>query len=419
MGMTMIEKILASHAGQASVKPGDIVMTKFDVLSILEITFGQPTSFMQAPKKIHNPDQVAVVFDHLVPASTVSDANAGQRARAFGQKFGIKNFFDIGRHGIDHFLLPEEGVALPGMLVSCSDSHTASMGAYNVGAIGFGPAPLKYAVCKGETWFKVCPTILINFVGQMPANVSGRDVFFKMANEIGSHLNHNFEFGGPGLKNLTIYDRQAIATQSVELGADFATFPFDEVTEAFYREHGVTKELHPVAPDADAQYAQTYTIDLSTVEPMVAIPPTIANHCKVARELKGTTIHQVYIGSCAGGSLEDIGRAAAVLKGRKLNPKVRMYVAPGSMQILKKSMELGYIQTLTDAGVVMVSPGCGACFGKQSGLIGDGERVISTTTRNPKGRMGSKEGEVFLASATTAAMAGVMGYIVDPRDFNA
>lgn len=416
MGMTMVEKMLASHAGLPVVKPGDVVVPKFDRLSVLEINFGQPTGFFEAPKKINDPEQCVVVFDHLVPPVSVSDAEAGKKARAFRDKFGIKHFFDIGRSGIDHLLLPEEGVVRPGMLVSCTDSHTASMGAYNCAAYGLGPAPLKYAVCKGGTWLKVCPTIRINFVGKLSKYVSGRDVFFAMANQIGQKLNTNFEFGGSGVKNLTIFDRQAITTQCVELGIDFATFPFDEVTEKFYRDHGITEALHPVAPDPDANYLETHTVDLSKVVPMVAVPPTIPNHCKEAREVKGLPINQVYIGSCAGGSIEDIGRAAAVLKGKKLHQNVRMIVTPATTWTMKKAIDLGYTKILTEAGAVFMAPGCGACFGKHSGLIGDDERAISTTTRNPHGRMGSKKAEVYLASATTAALSGIYGYIVDPRD---
>ena len=414
-GMTMIEKILAAHSGKASVKPGDVVVTKFDHLSILEINFGMPSGFYNQPKKIHDANQNVIVFDHLVPAPTVKDADSGQRARAYRDRFGVKKFFDVGNAGINHYLLPEVGLALPGMLVGCSDSHTASLGAYNCGARGLGTGTLKYAICKGDTWFKICPTILVKFVGKLPKNVSGRDVFFKMAMDIGMKTNFNFEFAGPGLKELTIYDRQAIATQCVELGAEFATFPCDEVTRAFFKAHGITK-LNPVASDPDASYAQTYTINLAEVVPMVALPPKIANNCKPARELKGLQIHQAYIGSCAGSSIEDIKRAADVLRGKHIHKNVRMIIAPGSQRMLMQAVKRGYVADLLAAGAVFMAPGCGACFGQHSGLIADGERAITTTTRNPKGRMGSKKGEVYLASATTVALAALNGTVVDPRD---
>lgn len=414
-GMTIIEKILAAHAGKDKVVPSEVIVTKFDKLCILDANFGMPPAFRTQPKKIYDPEVNVIIFDHMVPPQTASDADCGTRARAYRDHFGVKHFYDIGRGGIAHYVMPAEGLALPGTLIGNSDSHTAGVGAYNCGAKGLGGGTLKYAICKGDTWFKVCPTILVKFEGKLPPNTSGRDVFFKMANEIGMKTNHNFEFGGSGLKNLTMYDRQAIAIQTVELGAEFSTFPFDEVTEEFFKK--VTdKPLHPVAPDPDAVYKETYVINLNEVEPQVALPPKIANNCKPARELSNLPINQATLASCAGSSLEDLKRAADILRGKHIHPGVRMIVTPGSVKIMQEADEAGYLRDLIAAGATITSPGCGACFGKHSGVLGENERVIATVTRNPRGRLGAKSSEVLLASSATVAASALKGFVTDPRD---
>lgn len=413
MGMTMIEKILSKHSGQPEVKPGDIVTCKIDWTVHLDLMFAVEGLF-ETPKKIYNPERQIVIMDHVVPAPTVLDADAGVKARNFVKKFGIPHFYDVGRHGIGHQMIAENGYALPGQILACGDSHTCASGALNCAARGLGPAEMLYVACKGETWYQVGPTIKYILYNSLPSFVSGKDVFLYIAGKYGDAANKNVEFGGPGIANLSIADRQSIATMCAEISAEFATFPYDEKLEEYLKDRA-KEPFEPVESDPDASYEAVHEIDLSEIVPYVSLPDFVPNNTKPVTELEGLEINQAYIGSCANGRLEDIEVAANIVKGRKVAPNVRLIVTPASQNIYKEAVKAGYVETLIESGALVTNSTCGACYGGHMGLIGAGERCLSSSTRNFKGRMGSSQSEVMLASPATVAASAITGKITDPR----
>ena len=415
MGMTMSEKILASHAGVEAVKPGDIVTCSVDYAANHDMYFtveGQVD--FDRVSKIRYPDRCIVLLDHAVPASTTGDAKGGVRAREFVKKHGIKSFFDVGDHAVIHELLAQRGYAAPGRLIACGDSHTCAAGALNCAARGFGPAEMTYIWCKGETWYQVSPTIRYELVGKLPNMVSGKDLFLYIAGVYGDATGHNVEFGGEGVGSLSIPQRQSVATMCAEINAEFAIFPCDEVLEVWLRNRGDT-EINAVTPDADAEYAEVREIVLDDIVPYVAKPHFIPGNCVPVTETAGLKVDQVLIGSCSNGRTEDIRTAAEILRGRHVAEGTRLIITPASQRIYLECLKLGYIETLVEAGAVVTNATCGACYGGHMGLIGPGERCLSTTTRNFKGRMGSSDAEVMLCAPATAAVSAITGVITDPR----
>lgn len=415
MGMTMAEKILAAHAGKESVKPGDILTCKVDWAANHDMFFtvGGQTDFEKV-KKVSNPDRCIIFLDHAVPAPTTKDAEGGIKARRFAQKHGITNLFDVGNHGVIHQMLAERGFALPGKLIACGDSHTCASGAFNSAARGFGPADMLYTWCTGENWYQVCPTIYYDLKGSLPEMVDGKDLFLYIAGTYGDAINKNVEFGGEGVSSMTISQRQSVATMCAEINAEFAIFPCDEKLLEYIKDRAV-EDFTPVAPDADAQYEEIRTIDLSKIVPYVAMPHFIPNNCKPVNEVEGMPVQQVLLGSCSNGRLEDIAIAAKILKGNKVASGVRMIVTPASQRVYLEALRAGYLETLIEAGAVVTNSTCGACYGGHMGLIGTGERCLSTTTRNFKGRLGAAESEVMLAAPATVAATALTGKITDPR----
>ena len=415
MGMTMSEKILAGHAGKASVKPGDIVTCTVDYAANHDMYFtvdGQVD--FERVSKIRYPERCIVLLDHAVPAATTGDARGGVRAREFVKKHGIKNFIDVGDHAVIHELLAERGFAAPGRLIACGDSHTCAAGAINCAARGFGPADMTYVWCKGETWYQVSPTIRYELKGELPPMVSGKDLFLYIAGVYGDATGFSVEFGGAGLGSLSIPQRQSVAVMCAEINAEFAIFPCDDVLRGWLKDRGDT-EIGSVDPDPDAEYFDVREIDLGEIVPYVAKPHFIPGNCVPVGEVEGIKVDQVLIGSCSNGRVEDLGAAAAILKGKRVADGVRLIVTPASQRIYLESLRLGYLETLVEAGAVVTNATCGACYGGHMGLIGPGERCLSTTTRNFKGRMGSGEGEVMLCAPATAAASAVAGTIADPR----
>jgi 3-isopropylmalate/(R)-2-methylmalate dehydratase large subunit len=415
MGMTMAEKILARHAGMNQVTTGDIVTCKVDLAVNHDMFFtvsGQIN--YERINKIADPDKCMVLLDHAVPAPTAKDAEGGVKARAFVKKHGIKNFIDVGDHGVIHQLLPERGYIKPGMLVACGDSHTCAAGAMNCAARGFGPADMVYTWCTGENWYQVSPTILYWLKNSLPYPVMGKDLFLYIAGMYGDAVNKNVEFGGPGLTSMEIPERQSVSTMCAEINAEFAIFPFDEKLASYLDEHGV-KDYAPIEPDPDAHYDTVREIDLSSLTPYVALPHFIPSNCRPVENLEGMSIHQVIIGSCSNGRVSDLAMAAKILKGKRVAPGVRLIVTPATQRVYLEALRDGYIETLVEAGAVVTNATCGACYGGHMGLIGSGERCLSTTTRNFKARMGSAESEVMLCSPATAAASALRGFITDPR----
>lgn len=411
MGMTVIEKILARRAGIPKVQVGDTVTVDVDMTVLIDLQFA--TSWLE-PLRIADPDKVAIVMDHAVPAPTVKDATGGTRARKFARQFGIRRFYDVGRHGICHQVIAENGLARPGEILACTDSHTCAAGAYNAAARGLGPAEVYSILCTGQTWFQASPTIRYDFTGTLPGNVSGKDVFLHIANAYGDATNMNLEYGGPGLASIPLGGRRTIATQGAEISADFSTFPFDDVLAEFL-EHSGVKDVNPANPDPDASYHAVREVDLSSLEPYVARPGTVSRNGAPVSEIEPRRIDQAFIGSCANGQLDDLRVAAEILRGRQVAPGVRLLVTPASQHVYRDAMRLGYLQAIADAGGVVTNATCGACFGYHMGLVGPGEVCLTSSTRNFTGRMGSPDAEIYMASPATVAASAVAGHIVDAR----
>ncbi len=411
MGLTMIEKLLAAKSGRSEVRPGDIVTVDVDMCVLIDLQFAG--GWVQ-PLRIADPTRVAVVMDHAVPAPSVRDAAAGPAARRFVADFGIERFFDVGRHGICHQVIAENGLARPGQVLACTDSHTCAAGAYNTAARGLGPAEVYSVLCTGQTWYQVAPTIRYELDGTLPELVAGKDVFLYLADRWGDAANTNLEFGGPGLASVPMSDRRTIATQAAELSADFATFGVDDVLADFLAERGVD-DYSPAEADPDADYAEKRRIDLSSLEPYVARPGTVTRNGGPVSQSEPRRIDQAFIGSCANGQLDDLRVAAAVLKGRTVAPWVRLLVTPASQSVYRQAMRLGYLQDLAEAGAVVTNSTCGACFGYHMGVLAPGEVCLTSSTRNFTGRMGSPEAEIYMASPATVAASAVTGVITDPR----
>jgi len=415
MGMTTIEKIFARKAGLDSVSPGDTVVVDVDMTVLIDLQFA--TMWIQ-PNRIHDPDKLAVVMDHAVPAPTIKDAAGGPHARKFVADFGIERFYDVGRHGICHQVIAENGLARPGEILACTDSHTCAAGAYNTAARGLGPAEVYSIMCTGKTWFQVAPTIRYELDGVKPPTVSGKDIFLHIADKYGDAPNLNLEFGGAGLAGIPMHDRRTIATQCAEISADFGTFEPDDVLVSFLDDRGVTG-YQAAAPDPDAVYQDVRHVDLATLEPYVARPGTVSRNGLPVSRLDRQKVDQAFIGSCANGQLEDLEIAAEVLRGKSVAPGVRLLVTPASQAVYRDAMRLGYLQDLADAGAVITNSTCGACFGYHMGVLGPGEVCITSSTRNFTGRMGSTEAEIFMASPATVAASAIAGYITDPRSVTA
>ena len=411
MGMTMIENLLARKAGVKQVRPGDIVTVEVDMCVMIDLQFA--TLWIE-PSRIHDPDKVAVIMDHAVPAPTLKDAAGGPKARKFVANFGIQKFFDVGRHGICHQVIAENGLARPGEVLACTDSHTCAGGAYNTAARGLGPAELYSILCTGSTWFQIAPTVRYELTGQLSPEISGKDVFLYLADSYGNATNQNLEFSGPGLASVPLNDRRTIATQAAEISADFATFGVDELLAEFLAERGV-QDYQPAAADFDAEYLDVRTIDLGALEPYVARPGTVSHNGVPVSDIEQRKIDQAFIGSCANGQLDDLRIAAQILRGKTVASGVRLLVTPASQQVYRDAMRLGYLQDIADAGGVVTNSTCGACFGYHMGVVGPGEVCLTSSTRNFTGRMGSTEAAIYMASSATVAASAIAGYITDPR----
>ncbi|MFG2513997.1 aconitase/3-isopropylmalate dehydratase large subunit family protein [Streptomyces sp. NPDC048584] len=409
---TIIERILGRAAGVADVRPGQIVTCDVDMTVVIDVQFAQ--SRLAHVREVHDPDKIAVVLDHAVPAPTPRDADHGVKARAFVSKHGIDRFYDVGRHGIVHQVIAEQGLVLPGTVVCCTDSHTCAGGALNSAARGLGPLEILQMLCTGRTWYRVPPTIRYELTGTKPAHINGKDIFLAISGRYGDATDHALEFGGPGLASLPLSDRRTIATQGAEIGADFTLFPFDSLTEEFLAQVAPGASYTPANPDPDAVYADVRTIDLGTIEPMVALPGTVINNAVPLGGLDRTRIHQAFIGSCANGQLADLEVAARIVQGRQVAPGVRLIVTPASQQVYLEAVKRGYVATLVEAGAVVTNSTCGACFGYHMGVLAPGEVCVTSSTRNFRGRMGSTEAQVYMASPATVAASALVGYIAGP-----
>ncbi len=418
MGMTMTQKILARHAGLDSVRPGQLIQAKLDLVLGNDITTPVAINEFEAAgfDKVFDKSRIALVMDHFTPNKDIKAATQCKQCRTFARKFDIDHWYDVGTMGIEHALLPEQGLVAPGEAVIGADSHTCTYGALGAFSTGVGSTDMGAAMAAGETWFKVPAAIRVVLTGKLRPYVSGKDVILTLIGRIGvdGALYQSLEFTGPGVAELTIYDRLTICNMAIEAGAKNGIFPVDDVTRA-YVEGRVDRPWTAFEADPDAEYARTVEIDLSEVDCTVAYPH-LPENAHSAREGGDIAIDQIVIGSCTNGQLPDMAAAAEVLRGRHLAPGVRGIVIPATQTVYRECMKRGYTDIFLDAGCIVSTPTCGPCLGGHMGCLAAGERCVSTTNRNFVGRMGHVDSEVYLASPAVAAASGVAGHICHPEE---
>lgn len=417
MGMTMTEKILAKHSGHASVSAGDLLISQVDLVLANDIT-GPPaiTEFEKIGRPVFDKNKIALVPDHFSPCKDIKSATMCKRMRDFARKHEITNYFEVGRMGIEHALLPDNGLVAPGEIIIGADSHTCTYGALNALSTGMGQTDIGAAMASGTTWFKVPQAIKVNLTGTLPRYVKGKDIILTLIGMIGvdGARYQSLEFFGDGISQLSMADRFTICNMAIEAGAKNGIFPVDEQTKAFLADR-VTRSWEAVTADEDAVYAREITIELDKLTPVVAYPH-LPENTHPASEGKDIKIDQVVIGSCTNGRLEDLAQAAEIMQGHKVCDHVRMIIIPATQEIYKEAMRLGYIDTFIDAGAAVSTPTCGPCLGGYMGILAAGEKAVSTTNRNFRGRMGHVDSEVYLASPYTAAASAITGYITSPEE---
>ena len=417
MGMNMTEKILAQHAGLKEVKPGQLIFCNLDMVLANDVT--APPSikeFEKIGRPVFDRTKIALVPDHFTPNKDIKTAGLTKIVRDFAAEHKIVNYFEIGRVGIEHVILPEKGLVGPGMLTIGADSHTCTYGAVNGFSTGVGTTDLAVAMATGQAWFKVPETIRVLLTGKKPANINGKDVILTLIGRIGvdGALYKSLEFAGDGAAELSMADRFTIANMAIEAGGKNGIFPFDAKTKEYVTGR-VQHPYEPVTSDADAQYAATIEINLSELKPVVAFPHLPGN-TKAVADIGTIEIDQVVIGSCTNGRLEDLEIAAGILKGHQVHPRVRCIVIPGSQQVYLDAIREGLVEIFIEAGAAVSTPTCGPCLGGHMGILAAGERCVSTTNRNFRGRMGHVDSEVYLAGPHVAAASAILGRIAAPEE---
>ena len=417
MGMTMTQKILAYHAGLDTVKAGQLINAKLDIVLGNDIT--TPVAVNEFKKagfeKVFDKDKVAIVLDHFVPNKDIKAAQQSKQCREFACEHCVSHFYDVGKMGIEHALLPEQGVVTAGDCIIGADSHTCTYGALGAFSTGVGSTDMAAGMATSMAWFKVPSAIKFELVGKLPTNCSGKDVILTIIGMIGvdGALYRSMEFTGEGVASLSMDDRLCICNMAIEAGAKNGIFPVDDVTVE-YMKGRCEREPMVFEADEDAVYDQVITIDLSAITPTVACPH-LPENTRPAKELSDIKIDQVVIGSCTNGRMEDMEAAYKILCGKKIADGVRCIIIPATMQIMKECIERGYITAFIDAGAVVSTPTCGPCLGGYMGILAEGERCVATTNRNFVGRMGHVDSEVYLASPYTAAASALTGYITNPE----
>ncbi|MBI5118288.1 3-isopropylmalate dehydratase large subunit [Candidatus Poribacteria bacterium] len=415
MGQTIAEKIFSEKLSRP-VRAGEYVIAPIDCAMLHE---GFVRSWMQlmsaGVSTVWDPDKIVVLFDHYVPAPTERMASAHMMVRNVIQATGIKHYYGE-REGICHQVMIEKGHALPGALVVGTDSHTCSYGALGAAGTGIGTTEMAYVLARGELWFRVPETVKFALRGKLPKIVASKDILLHIAGRFGVEIAQykSAEFVGEAADAMSIEGRITMSNMAVEIGAKFGFFNTDDKTLEYLKGRAAVPS-RKLAADADAAYASAYDVDVSDLEPQVACPHSVGN-VKPVREAQGTPVNQALLGSCTNGRLEDLRVAAEILKGRSVNRFTRLYVYPASREVYIDAMKSGVIQTLSEAGAIICNPCCGPCFGGHAGLLAPGERCISSTNRNFKGRMGSADAEVYLASPATVAASALRGAITDPRE---
>lgn len=419
MGMTMTQKILAAHAGLEAVEAGQLIEADLDLVLGNDIT--SPVAIHEMEQMtvdtVFHKDKIALVMDHFVPNKDIKSAQHCKCVREFARKHEITNFFDVGEMGIEHALLPEKGLTAAGDVIIGADSHTCTYGALGAFSTGVGSTDMAAGMATGKAWFKVPSALKFVLTGELPKWVSGKDVILHIIGMIGvdGALYKSMEFVGDGVSSLSMDDRFTIANMAIEAGGKNGIFPVDDKTIEYMRAHS-KKEFTVYEADADAQYDQEYTIDLSKLEPVVAFPHLPENTKGISQIGEEIAIDQAVIGSCTNGRIEDLRCAADILKGRKVKKGVRCIVIPATQEIYLQAVEEGLVKIFVEAGAVVSTPTCGPCLGGYMGILAEGERCISTTNRNFVGRMGHVESEVYLASPAVAAASAVTGKISAPAE---
>ena len=420
MAMTMTQKILAAHAGLESVEAGQLIKVKLNLVLGNDIT--SPVAINEFQKagftKVFDKDKIALVMDHFVPNKDIKAAEQAKQCRIFANEQNIVHFYDAGDMGIEHALLPEKGLVVPGDVVIGADSHTCTYGALGAFSTGVGSTDMAAGMATGEAWFKVPSAIKFNLKGKLSKYVSGKDVILYIIGMIGvdGALYKSMEFTGEGLSSLSVDDRLCMANMAIEAGAKNGIFEVDEQTVAYVKERS-DREIQIFTADADAEYDEVYDIDLSAIAPTVACPH-LPENTKSTDELTDVKIYQAVIGSCTNGRLSDLAAAAEIMKGKHIAKGVRCIVIPATQKIYKEAMKLGYLEIFIDAGCVVSTPTCGPCLGGYMGILAEDEVAVATTNRNFVGRMGHVTSKIYLASPAVAAASALTGYITAPDKVN-
>ncbi len=419
MGMTMTQKILARRAGLPSVKAGQLIEADLDLVLGNDITAPVAIKEMNRFRKegVFDKDKIALVPDHFVPAKDIKSAENCKCVREFAHRNKITNYFEVGQMGIEHALLPEQGLVAPGDVIIGADSHTCTYGALGAFSTGVGSTDMAAGMATGKAWFKVPSAIQFHLTGKLSPKVSGKDVILHIIGMIGvdGALYQSMEFTGPGVGELSMDDRFTISNMAIEAGGKNGIFPVDEKTLAYEKEHGAAEGVIFEA-DPDAEYEKTYEINLSEIKPTVSFPH-LPENAKTFDEIPEIRIDQVVIGSCTNGRISDLRSAAAILKGRHVAEGMRCIVIPATNKIYLEALKEGLIETFIEAGAVVSTPTCGPCLGGYMGILAAGERCVSTTNRNFVGRMGDTTSEIYLASPATAAASAIAGVIADPSSY--
>lgn len=418
MGMTMVEKIIAAHTENDIVKPGQIVNARVDMVLGNDVT--TPVAIKEFIKigveTVFDKDRVAIVPDHFTPNKDIKSAEQAKMIREFAHQHEITNYFEIGEMGIEHCLLPEKGLALPGEIIVGADSHTCTYGALNALATGVGSTDIAAAMATGYLWFRVPETIKFIYSGKLNPWVSGKDLILYTIGDIGvdGALYMAMEFTGETIENLSMDGRMTMSNMAIEAGGKCGLIACDEKTQKYLKDRAA-REYTPLNSDHDARYAKTIKYDVSKIEPQVSFPH-LPENTRPVTEAKDVKIDQSVIGSCTNGRIEDLRVAAEVLKDKKVDKNVRCIIFPGTQNIYKQALKEGLIEIFIDAGVAVSTPTCGPCLGGHMGILAKGERAIATTNRNFVGRMGHPESEVYLSNPAVAAVSAIKGYITHPEE---
>ena len=418
MGMTMTQKILAAHAGLPEVHAGDLIEADLDIVLGNDVTTPVAVDVFEKAgfEKVFDPEKIVIVLDHYTPCKDIKSAELSKTSREFAKKHHITHLYDTGTAGIEHALLPEQGLVGPGDCVIGADSHTCTYGALGAFSTGVGSTDMAAGMASGQNWFRVPSAVKVELTGKPGPCVSGKDVILHLIGEIGvdGALYQSLEFTGSGVANLTMDDRFTIANMAIEAGGKNGIFPVDDLTREYIKDR-FDREPVVYEADPDAEYTRVVKIDLSALQPTVSLPHLPSN-TKTVSEAAGMPIQQVVIGSCTNGRISDLRVAASILKGKKIAEGIRCIVIPATQAVWLEALREGLLEIFIEAGCAVSTPTCGPCLGGHMGVMAEGERAVATTNRNFVGRMGHTKSEVVLAGPAVAAASALSGCIADPRD---